>query len=101
MHKIKKATQPLYMASRGGQWDVVEVLFCEGVVVNVRGPLGCTALFWATLSGRLDVVSMLLDHFNAVNVNVKNNAGSTALDIARNCQMLDIAKCLEKHAYSC
>jgi ankyrin repeat protein len=88
------------MASRGSQWDVVEALICEDVDVNVRGPLGCTALFWATLSGRLDVVSMLLD-LNAVDANVKNNAGSTALDIARNCQMVDIAKCLEKHACSC
>ena len=50
------------------------------------------------LSGKVDVVSMLLT-FETIDVNMRNKAGSTALDLARHCQMLDIAKCLEAHAH--
>ena len=50
---------------------------------------------WASLKGRLDVVSALLKHDN-VHVNLKNIAGSTALDVARNCEWTDIVSLLEQ-----
>jgi hypothetical protein len=39
---------------------------------------------------------MLLEHEN-VDVHIKNKAGSTALDIARNLGTIEMTKCLEKH----
>ena len=98
--KDLKGRTAFYIASHGCHWDIVKALSCRDIDVNVRGPLGCTALFWATVSGELDVVFMLLK-LDSVNANVKNKAGSTALYVARNSQMRVIAKCLEEHTKSC
>ena len=48
----------------------------------------------------LDVVSALLNHKD-VDSNLKNIAGSTALDVARKCEAHGIARLLEEHAYLC
>jgi ankyrin repeat protein len=88
-----------YFASYHEQWDIVEALASADADVNIRGPLGNTALFWAILSGSVDTVSMLLK-CEMIDVSIRNKAGSTALDVARNCQMLDIAKCLDDHICS-
>jgi hypothetical protein len=40
---------------------------------------------------------MLLNH-DDIDTNLKNKAGSTALDIARKCNEHEIAQCLEEHA---
>ena len=58
------------------------------------GALGNTALIWACLRGQADIVSELLA-FPMVDVQAKNKAGSTALDIARELQMLEIVRLLE------
>ena len=42
------------------------------------------------------MVSELLK-FPLIDVHAKNKAGSTALDIARALDLVDIAKCLEQH----
>jgi ankyrin repeat protein len=74
----------------------------ESVDVGVTGAHGNPPLILATLQGQLDVVCDLLAH-PTVNVNAKNKAGSTALDIARNCEMHQIANLLEArvNALSC
>ena len=61
------------------------------------GAIGNTALMWACLRGQDDIVSELLA-FPMVDVQAKNKAGSTALDIARELQMLEIARLLEARA---
>ena len=68
--------------------------------MNVQGAHGNTAHIWVTLRGRLDVVCELLDDDN-VDVSVRNKAGSTALDIARKCELFEIASCLEEHSKVC
>lgn len=55
-----------------------------------------TALTWASQKGRLDIVVMMLER-NNVHTAVKNKAGLTALDVARNCGMMEVAQCLEEH----
>ena len=85
-------------ASYKGHWEIVrEFLKHDEVDVNVEGPQGNTALFWATLRGQLDVVRDMLKH-DKINVHHKNKAGSTVLDIARKCDLHDIASLLEKRA---
>ena len=63
------------------------------------GALGNTALMWACLRGQAAIVSKLLA-FPMVDVHAKNKAGSTALDIARELQMLEIARLLEARTES-
>ena len=42
------------------------------------------------------MVSAILNHDN-VDANIKNIAGSSALDVARNCGRVEIASLLEQH----
>lgn len=42
------------------------------------------------------MIHEMLNH-GKVDVNHKNKTGSAALDIARKCEFLDIASCLEEH----
>lgn len=44
----------------------------------------------------MDVVRDILNH-KKVDVHHKNKAGSTVLDIARKCELFDIASYLERH----
>lgn len=91
-----KGRTALSLASHEDHWDVVEALIRKDVDVNTQGPLGYTSLLWATVRGRKDAVSMLLKH-KKVDANVKNKAGSTALDIARICELHDIVRLLKEH----
>ena len=78
------------MAIHNGQWDFAwGLLNYDEVDVNGQGSLGYTALMWATLQGRLDSVCELLKN-DKVDTSLKNKAGSTALDLARHCEMFDI-----------
>ena len=56
-----------------------------------------TSLMWACLKGKSDIVSLLLKRGD-VDTNVKNKAGSTALDVAHKCEMIDVVRLLEDHA---
>ncbi|KAI2512884.1 hypothetical protein MHU86_1430 [Fragilaria crotonensis] len=100
--KDHKGRTSLYWACRNDHWDVVgELMKSEQEVdVNVQGPLGYTALIWASLKGKLDAVAMMLGD-NNVDANLKNIAGSSALDVALACGMLDVAQCLEEHKKAC
>ena len=48
------------------------------------------------MKGRLDMVTKILDDDN-VDANLKSIAGSSALDIALACGMLEVARYLEEH----
>ena len=84
-----------------GSPDIIRMFLKHGrVAVNTAGgALGSTALMWACLRGQADIVSELLA-FPMLDVHAKNKAGSTALDIARELQMLEIARLLEARAES-
>ena len=62
--------------------------------LNVRGRFGNTVLMWATLKGELEVVSTLLKD-DTLDTKLKNIAGSTALDIAHNCEHVALAELLQ------
>ena len=66
----------------------------HNVDLNVHGRFGYTVLMWATLKGELEVVSTLLKH-DTLDTNLKNIAGSTALDIAHNCGHVALAELLQ------
>ncbi|KAI2497582.1 hypothetical protein MHU86_16936 [Fragilaria crotonensis] len=55
--------------------------------VNATCKCGYTVLMWALLGGRLDMIRELLQN-DKLDVNIKNMAGSTVLDIARNFKMI-------------
>ena len=97
--KDEEGLTAFYWASYEGFWDVViELLTHEGVVdPDVKGAHGNTALIWACLKGQVDVVRTLLE-CDKVNAHQRNEAGSTAHDIARICNMFEIACCIEEHA---
>ncbi|KAI2493976.1 hypothetical protein MHU86_20550 [Fragilaria crotonensis] len=84
-------------------WDVVgELLQNRAVDVNVQGEIGYTFLMWACRQCRFDAVSKLLKYDNvAVDVTLKNNEGSTALDVARKSEMYEIAQCLDEYTKVC
>ena len=94
MQNVATAEQHLYMASDRGHCDVVrELMKHDTLDVNVAtlpssGP--------RLLGNHLDVVGELLQH-DKLDIDAKFTAGSTALEIARNCEMIDIASCLEGH----
>jgi ankyrin repeat protein len=80
---------------RGSPDTIRMFLKHESVDVNTAGgALGNTALMWACLRGQAAIVSELLE-FPMLDVHLKNNAGSTALDIARELKLLEIARLLE------
>ncbi|KAI2492082.1 hypothetical protein MHU86_22479 [Fragilaria crotonensis] len=87
----------LHWASYEGRWDVVRfILKLDKFDVNFQGLHGNTSLIWATLRNNLSMVRDLLNH--GADVNATNKAGSTALDIARKCELLEIATCLDIHS---
>ena len=85
---------PLTLASRMEHWDVVwELIKHDKVDLNVQCKRGYTLLMWASLKGKIDVVSELLKRGN-LDPDLKNIAGLTALDVARNCELTDIREFL-------
>ena len=92
------ALSVIMVASKDGvKWDLVGVIITQkNVDLNVRGHLGYMLLMWATLDGNFDMVSRLLQH-DTLDTNLKNIAGSTALDIAHNCGHVALATLLRRH----
>lgn len=71
---------------------------CDGHIdANVQDVIALTC---SSLQGRLDAAPMLLKH-DYVDTNIENKAGSTALDIARKCGMVEIAARLDACAKVC
>ena len=69
----------------------------DRVDVNATDLKGRSAFFWASYQGHSKMVSELLKS-PLIDVHAKNKAGSTALDIARELELVEITKCVEKHA---
>ena len=70
----------LFVAVKAGHADVVDVvqlLLDGGLDINAQDGWGITALGYAVSYGPADVVRLLLQH--GANVNVRNDAGQTAL----------------------
>ncbi|AIE75326.1 MULTISPECIES: ankyrin repeat domain-containing protein [unclassified Synechocystis] len=73
---------PLMVAANLNLADLISLLANHGADPNQTDPSGSTALMWACHRGHLEVVKALLDNFPAMDVNVKNNGGQTALHLA-------------------
>ena len=93
-----------FWANYSGSPDTIRVfLQHEGrmdVNATGRGALGNTPLMWACLRGRAAIVSEMLAAFPMLDVHAKNKAGSSALDIARELKLLEIARLLEARTES-
>ncbi|KAL6061525.1 Osteoclast-stimulating factor 1 [Balamuthia mandrillaris] len=64
--------------SKRGQIDNMEMMLGEdGVSVNGKDSLGCTALHWAASAGHVEAIKWLLA--NKANPNAQNNQGETPL----------------------
>ncbi|KAI5839636.1 ankyrin repeat-containing domain protein [Morchella snyderi] len=70
----------LHNASKGGHWEVVEVLLSQGVDIEARDMREMTALHRASAAGQKDVVQVLLGH--AAAIEGKDIRGMTALQFA-------------------
>jgi ankyrin repeat protein len=90
----KRDQSTLNLASACGHWDFVVAMGDRDADVNVQGVHGYAALYWVTLSGQSDTVSMILRLYVA---SIKSRSGSTVLDVARNLEVFDILMCLEDH----
>ena len=78
-----------------GNLDMVLDLLHRGTNVNAKDNLlGKRALMCASENGNLEVVRALLN-FEDVDVNIKDNSGCTALDLACKEENDDVARLLE------
>ena len=84
-------------AAGTGQTDIVIMLLktgaTSGITVNTVYPNGLTALMWAGASGHLATVQALLDQ--GADVNMVDNRGKTALQMADENSQLDVVKLLK------
>jgi ankyrin repeat protein len=87
----------LIWASVNGHREVAELLIQNGANVNRQEPTGqgYTPLLLACKTGKKEIVELLLA--NGAEINVKDNEGSTALDIARQREHTEIVELLKKH----
>jgi ankyrin repeat protein len=86
---------PLHDAALGGNPEVVALLLDHGAGIDERErESGATALMMAASMGRLEVVKVLLKR--GANRWIKDKAGHTALERARDGENEDIVKLLEE-----
>lgn len=85
---------PMHLAVENQDIDFIEFLLSKKADINNTDGQGRTPLFWASYSGYSDVVRYLIDQ--GANVNIKNQDGKTALDIARDKSHYIIVMLLEK-----
>jgi ankyrin repeat protein len=64
--------------------------------VNIRDDDGGTALYYASYNGHVDIIRALLNH-EGVDVNIMDNDGCTALDVACMKPEDGVARLLEEH----
>ena len=84
---------PIFVASEGGHYQVVELLLAAGADPNEPENEGVTPLFVATEVGRYQVVKILLAA--GANPNAQLHDGRTALDAAKALQHHSIIRLLE------
>ena len=97
--KDSRGRSAFFWANYCGSPNTIRMFLKHGRVdVNAAGgALGNTALIWACLRGQAAIVSELLA-FPMLDVEAKNKAGSTALDIASELQMIETARLMEVRA---
>ncbi|XJO74058.1 hypothetical protein BDV3_004931 [Batrachochytrium dendrobatidis] len=77
---------PIHWACRGGHAQIVSYLLKQSPTINAQNKLGDTPLHLAAWGGHSQVVYLLLGHPD-VRVNLRNNDGSTPLDLAKNAEI--------------
>ena len=79
------------------QHDAVLILKEDaGLAVNAQDPEGLTALHWAVLNNYRKVIAQLLDH-PQIKPHLRDKAGKTAADLARETGHADIAALILAH----
>lgn len=85
----------LHSAALNGHVEATKILLKKGVNPNQQNIDGCTPLHHAVLNNQLNVVSLLTVH-PKINLGIKNNAGQTALDIAKNRKNVEMCALFEQ-----
>ncbi|MBE9176414.1 ankyrin repeat domain-containing protein [Synechocystis salina LEGE 06155] len=88
---------PLMLAAMENLSAVITTIANYAVQVNRGDSSGSTALMWACHRGHGAAVQTLLANFPALDVNLKNQGGQTALDLARLNRHWPIVTLLESH----
>lgn len=86
---------PLMIAARYGRPEIVKII-CESIDslnVNYQTPGNWTALMWASAYGHLDTAKELLNNKN-IDVNAKDAAGKTAMQLAAHSGSIEIVELL-------
>jgi ankyrin repeat protein len=89
----KHDRRPLHMAARKGYVEICDILLAHGADLELKTIHGCTALYFAVLSARVEMVEALADGYCA-EVNVSDVGHLTPLHIACEKGYADIVKCL-------
>ncbi len=92
----KDGRTPLYMAVQSRQIDCVRLLLDKGADVNARTDLDWTPLMAAAKRGDSVAVQLLISR--GAKLDLENNEGDTALDIAEDKDFKNIVEMLEKAA---
>ena len=71
---------PLHYACARGQLEVAQYLLANGAIVDSMSPGNTTPLMMAVQSGNEQLIKLLLD--KGADLQIKNNNGFTAIDIA-------------------
>uniref|UniRef100_A0AC35THG9 ANK_REP_REGION domain-containing protein n=1 Tax=Rhabditophanes sp. KR3021 TaxID=114890 RepID=A0AC35THG9_9BILA len=86
---------PLMIASLTQRYEIVkELLEIEGIELDVRNKLGCTALIYAVSKKRSKIADMLVR--KGADVNIQDNLGASALHRAASTNNLEGAQILMK-----
>lgn len=88
---------PLHCASFYGQLNCVQYVLKWGAPVDAGDNKGDTALHMATKEGHLECVVALIQA-GVQTLNQENNAGMTALDVAKRCKRKEIVEYIQKVA---
>lgn len=85
---------PLLIAARNGHTEAVRLLLDNGADVDREWVVGSTPLMSAVLGGHTDTANLLISR--GANVNVRTHEGRSAIEVAREEKLLDIAALLQR-----